>query len=122
MTLRWTKHPRGIATTITTKANNVRRGTSEVASSVAAEAEERMKRDAPWQDRTGEARAGLYAEVTKTGDVSQVELGTRAPHGPFLELGTSRMAPRPIIGPTMDAMATEAVEELGNVVRREFGG
>lgn len=63
-----------------------------------------MKSNAPWNDRTGAARAGLDASVGITGKGS-VTLTAKhgVPYGGFLETGTSKMSPYPVIGPGLQA-------------------
>lgn len=63
-----------------------------------------MQSNAPWNNRTGDARAKLDASVNITGKGS-VTLSARhgVPYGGFLETGTSRMQPYPVIGPGLQA-------------------
>jgi hypothetical protein len=63
-----------------------------------------MQSNAPWNDRTGAARAGLQSTVGITGKGS-VTLTARhtVPYGGYLETGTSRMAAYPIIRPALEA-------------------
>jgi hypothetical protein len=63
-----------------------------------------MKSNAPWQDRTGDAREGLDSTVGITGKGS-VTLSAfhTVPYGGFLETGTSRMSAYPILGPALQA-------------------
>lgn len=63
-----------------------------------------MRSNAPWTDRTGDARRNLDASVNITGKGS-VTLSARhgVPYGGFLETGTSKMSPYPVIGPGLQA-------------------
>ncbi len=61
------------------------------------------KANAPWNDDTGEARAKLRGITLKAATSVVIQLASGAAHGIYLELGTSRMAPRPIIRPTLEA-------------------
>lgn len=64
--------------------------------------ESHMKQNAPWRDRTTNARNGLFANAAKLGKgVYAIILGHSVTYGIFLELGTRFMRKRPIIVPTM---------------------
>lgn len=58
---------------------------------------------APWNDVTGAARGGLRGFAAKEALQITIYLMHSVYYGPFLELGTSKMAPRPIILPTLQA-------------------
>ena len=47
---------------------------------------ERMQHEAPWTDRTGQARRELRTEVEVQGERATLYLITGAPHGMYLEL------------------------------------
>jgi hypothetical protein len=63
-----------------------------------------MKDNAPWTDRTTDARNGLSsnANITGKGAVTLSAFHTVF-YGPFLELGTRFMSPYPIIRPALEA-------------------
>lgn len=69
----------------------------------AAKMEAQAKQNAPWTDQTGAARAGLRAFTTRQAMGVVLYLVHSVFYGIYLELGTSRMAPRPIILPTLEA-------------------
>jgi HK97 gp10 family phage protein len=65
--------------------------------------EAHMKHNAPWRDRTTNARNGLAArgvKVSKT--VFAIILSHAVSYGIYLERGTRYMRARPIINPTID--------------------
>ena len=67
--------------------------------------------NAPWQDRTGEARGGLNAVVEEGSDEIYLVLFHTAEHGYWLELIQSgRFA---IIMPTLEALAPEIFHQAG---------
>lgn len=119
MAMKWT----GIGT-ITGKLaqaqRGMRAGTVEIAQRHAGRWREAMRAGAPWQDQSGEAREGLFAEAAVTGGVTQLTGGHSAPHGPFLELGTVHMTPRAIVRPTADVTAREVSEDFIRLANR-FG-
>lgn len=109
---------------ITSKMARARRGmkdgTVALAASHAARAESAMKQNAPWNDQTSNARQGLFGESEATADGAVIVLGGTVAYQPPLELGTSRMAPRPIILPTAQVTQREVSEDLIKLAQR-FG-
>jgi hypothetical protein len=61
------------------------------------------KAGAPWNDQTGAARQGLRGDVAKAATSVIIYLIHSVHYGVYLEMGTSKMAPRPIILPTLQA-------------------
>lgn len=56
--------------------------------------------------------------VGQSGNIA-AEFGPTADYGPYVELGTSRMAPQPFMGPAADAIAgpfEQAMAQLGTEV------
>lgn len=79
-----------------------------------AEIVAQMKRDAPWADRTGQARRELRHAVEVDGTMLTLYLISGAPHGQYLELRWGgRYA---IVSPTVPRAAIE----IGNELRREL--
>lgn len=114
---------------------NFTRAAARTAAKEAAEKLERsMKINAPWQDRTGNARAGLHAEYFEEdaglGD-SQLNVGVKlqhgVPYGVFLEYNGlynpeyySRR--RPILVPTMESkeaivLLTELQKQFSKIAK-----
>lgn len=90
----------------------------EMATFHASLGETRMKTDAPWRDQTGNARGSLFGRAEGT----DVVLGGTANYIAYLELGTTRMAAYPVIRPTIDAIASDYVEDAGEILMRLLGG
>jgi hypothetical protein len=96
----------------------------DLGTSYASRMEEYARANAPWNDRTTNARAGLTGEAVSEGGSVRVYLyHTADPYGPYLELGTAPrdnghpgMAPRPIILPTIQAHQTELMESAARLV------
>lgn len=82
----------------------------------AAEILERMKREAPWTDRTGEARRQLISQVVVDGAQVSLYLAHGVEYGKYLELRWGgRYA---IIGPTIARVGTEVMAGI----RTKMGG
>ncbi len=94
------KYSRGISTT----------ALPNYARKKAAEFEERMKREAPWTDRTGEARQRLRGAVDAQLDRTTIYLISGAKHGKYLELRWGgRYA---VVSPMLPRAAFEVAVEL----------
>lgn len=77
-------------------------------------AESYAKSNAPWADRTGQAREGLYADVYVDMGEVVLELGHTAEHGYWLELiQDGRFA---VIMPTLETVGPEVIAMAGGQV------
>ena len=119
--VRWVTSPGTIANAISLRSAKVQEGVGQLAHSHASRAEGRMKAEAPWNDRTGNARQGLFGEAETSITGATITLGHTMEYGPYLELGTSKMAPRPIVVPVSTETAMEFTEDAAELVRRLFG-
>lgn len=81
---------------------------------LAAKMEGYAKANAPWQDRTGEARAGLTGLSVAAADLVTVYLYHQADHGKWLEI--ARGGPYQIILPTLTAHYGEAMALLASIL------
>lgn len=73
--------------------------------------------NAPWNDRTGEARSGLDTHVEQSGGEIILELFHTAEHGQWLEtIQSGRFA---IIMPTLETFASEAFHAAGGKLMGE---
>jgi len=77
----------------------------------ARKVEDYAKDNAPWTDRTGDARAGLTAEVSRDGDAIVMELYHTVDYGLWLEV--IQNGEYAIIMPTLEAMAPEIFTDAG---------
>lgn len=81
--------------------------------------EEHMKHNAPWTDRTTNARNGLFASAAKLGrDLWGIVLGHSVDYGVYLEDGTEDMRARPIIWPTIELFAPKVMGTLTRILDR----
>lgn len=83
----------------------------------AARGQAAMQANAPWGDRSGEARAGLFGDAEGTTMV----LGGTVPYQPYLEVGTSRAAARPIIAPTFGEEAPAYIADAAKAIKDALG-
>ena len=88
----------------------------------AAEIEATMERFAPWTDRTGDARSGLWAAAGKEGDLYFVSMG----HDPGLEypkyLETMQNGRFAIVGPTQEIYSRRTPEIIEGDIRAAMEG
>ncbi len=72
------------------------------------------KSNAPWTDRTGQARNGLQASVYNDGGIIVLELAQTVEHGRWLELiQDGHFA---IIMPTIEALGPQIIRDAGGRV------
>lgn len=84
----------------------------------AREVEDYMKTHHPWQNRTHRAERGLHVDVKDNPNFKQVSMELRHSdivwpwYGYYLETGTSRMRPYPILEPTQRVYGPKLLNEL----------
>lgn len=72
------------------------------------------KANAPWQDRTGDARERLHATVEETGPIGTIVLAHGVDYGLWLEIANGgRYA---IIAPTIDVYGPIIMRSLQNMI------
>ena len=81
--------------------------------------ESHMKHQAPWTDRTSNARNGLAARGAKLSkSVFAIVLSHAVDYGIYLERGTRNMRARPIIEPTIDLFAPQVIAFTSKLLDR----
>lgn len=85
--------------------------------------ERHMKHNAPWTDRTTNARNGLFAVAQKSGrtiagSTFAIVLGHSVDYGVYLEEGTENMRARPIVMPTIQIYAPKVIGTLTKILDR----
>lgn len=75
-----------------------------------------MQDNAPWTDRTGDARRllGSNARITGKGSVTLTAYHG-VPYGGFLETGTAHNAPYPILRPALEAHYGQARQIMNDI-------
>lgn len=78
-----------------------------------------MKHNAPWQDRTTNARNGLFAVAKKiAAGLYAIILGHTVDYGVYLEDGTENMQAYPIVGPAIQRFAPKVMKTLHKILDR----
>lgn len=87
-------------------------GVSKLVRTTALDIESTAKQIAPI--RTGNLRRSITHEVTGDGRHGAMDavIGTDVSYAPYLEFGTSRMAPHAFLGPALDRHAPDFVAKL----------
>ena len=81
--------------------------------------EAHMKHQAPWTDRTTNARNGLAARAAKLGrGLFGIILSHAVDYGIYLERGTEHMKARPIIEPTIAIFAPRVMAFTNKLMDR----
>lgn len=105
MGVRWSKRPTDLD--LAPHASRVKAGVREVMRESALAMEAEAKVNAPWQDDTGLARAGLVGSVSGNASVSRVTLSHSMEYGQYLELRWPKDAPPP---PELEGFVLEFLE------------
>ena len=97
-------------------------GLKEHLTELADEIEEYAQENAPWQDRTGDARRGLKSQLIIRGDYFEIDLGHSVYYGYFLE--NYNGGEYAIIAPTLRLFAPQAatIAELGRTTGDDLFG
>ena len=117
---RWIATPQGaIGQPLVRRVATIPPAARALAASHAARGQGLMQAGAPWTDRTGYARGALYGRAEGT----DIHLGTaNEDYGLYLELGTVKMAARPIIVPTLEVVAEAYYRDVIVLVTGALGG
>lgn len=98
--------------------NKVERAAFAVTGFYAPKTEAWMKHNAPWTDRTTNARNGLFAAPFQRGDTVGIVLAHSVDYGIYLELGTENMAARPVIVPAMKLWGPRVMKKFIRLIDR----
>lgn len=114
--LTWTAPPSLIVGNLDDWRDRILAGLHAIADTFAGSIRGWMVANAPWNDQTGEARAGLDATVEKAAQSVTIRVFGRALHTIFLEAGTRYAAPRPVIMPAIYAHVAAIMSALRGLV------
>jgi uncharacterized membrane protein YgcG len=84
ISVRWVVSPSTLTPAIEDYADTVETALMQLAQDIAIQAQAEMKQDAPWTDRTGNARRGLFAQAVQI-NVSLIRIYLS--HGPDIDYG-----------------------------------
>lgn len=80
----------------------------------AEEMEQYAKANAPWTDRTGDARERLHATVEETGPIGTIVLSHGVSYGLWLEISNGGRFS--VIAPTIDVFGPRVMRSLQNMI------
>lgn len=86
MTIKWSVDPNVITQNIRAYGNNTIKKVHELADDIAREAEPDMKTNAPWTNRTGNARRTLSTDTEKGDEQTVINFRHGVEYGIWLEL------------------------------------
>ena len=110
----WQRSPSDLAGDIEAYAERVRRAVLAVGDLIAERCQNDARANAPWTDRSGQARQGLTGVAVAAGDLVTVYLYHQAEHGKWLEI--ARGGPYRIIIPTLTAHYGDFMALIGQVL------
>lgn len=113
---RWEAPPRVIAENLDRYDVAARVALGKVGQLYAPQMEAYAKANAPWNDRTTNARQTIMGRSSQTPTMVEITLAGTTDYFPFLELGTSKMRPYPIIMPTIDAYQARIMDAVRRIV------
>ena len=113
----WDKPPISLGVVAEGLEPKVRSGLASLGQRWAGRLESEARQNAPWADRTGAARAGLTGASETTGDGVEIVLAHTVEYGIYLELGTYKMSPRPVIVPTLEAAYAAVMADARALLR-----
>lgn len=96
----------------------VNRAIDTVFNYMAPQIESDAKRNAPWEDQTGNARNGLAARAGREGDSHYISLFHQVVYGIYLE--TRWSGAYSIIMPTLDAWEPRVMGELNGLLGKDI--
>lgn len=120
-TFTWTDgSPDQIADVLRALARQAPNVVADIATDEASRAEAWMKENAPWTDRTTNARSGLFGRSERSGNIITVTFGHTVEYGQYLELGTYKMTPRRIVIPAHRLWRFVLPEQVGRGLMEMF--
>jgi hypothetical protein len=112
----WDRSTKQLGENIRTGPAKVHKAAVITAHRMAPEVESYMKTNAPWTDRTGNARNGLAARAYESGDEVGIVLYHQVSYGIWLEVRWS--GKYAIINPTIDVMGPKVMQSFEGLLDR----
>lgn len=116
MQVKWTIPPSVLQDAIKQYGDRVMVAVKALADMIATQAQNDMRRNAPWTDRTGNARSGLFSLAERAAHeivIIHFSHGHTVHYGKYLEL--SRSGRYAIIQPTMERIYPEVIRQLNRL-------
>jgi hypothetical protein len=117
LSTQWTRPPTALADAVDEYVARLHAAALRAAQEAAQRLEAVAKQNAPWTDRTGAARRGLFSVADLAGDIVSVYLshGRDVEYGKYLE---TRWGERyAVIWPTLSAEADAIFRDIAEVMR-----
>lgn len=70
------------------------------------------------REKNGEKRSGGYSGVMGSSDEHAVYVGTNVEYAPYIEMGTSKMAPRPFLKPAVESHISQYQHIIANELKK----
>lgn len=115
-TLVWSVPPEALAARVRRLQGRFTDAVDRLSEETAADGEARAKVDAPWQNRTGAARAGLQGTSNVQGGSGTIVLAHGVSYGIWLEL--ANQARYGILPATLDYMVGQLEDGLDGLLER----
>lgn len=113
----WKTPPAKLGQRLDQYKSELTRGVQSTVQRFAPRLAQTAKTIAPWNDRTGDARAGLTATAETSGTQAKITLATTVHYGVYLELGTRKMSAYPSVMPAIQREAPALMSELQSQLR-----
>lgn len=117
----WPRPTSIISGEIRSRKQRARSALLELSQFHAANLATRSKQNARWNDRTGNARAGIGSQVVDGGDVIEMVVFHTMSYGKYLELGTSKMARLGVMTDEIHVTAAQVTTDAQKIVKGLFG-
>jgi hypothetical protein len=112
----WSADSRNLTRKLATGPQQVHKASVVIANRMAPEVANYAKLNAPWTDRTGNARNGLAAQAYEDGDEVGIVIYHQVPYGIWLEIRWA--GEYAIINPTIDVMGPKVMAAYNNLLAR----
>lgn len=94
----------------------VKNGAEDAGNLVKNEAKDNLLRNGSY--RTGNLYNSIKSRVESEGEEAVAKVGTEVDYGTYLELGTSRMNPKPYLYPALKDNVDKVVNKVADAIRK----
>ena len=121
VTITWTRPTSIISNEIASRRKRGQAALLDMCRYQATDLANRSKSNAKWNDRTGDARAGIGSETVGTGESIEMVVYHAVAYGKYLELGTSEMPKLGVMTDEIHTTAANVTADAQKIVQRLFG-